>query len=115
VTRFGNPVLGKMLKGMEKQRADATKAQARGARGGRTPDEGQLATMLGMQRLRDAMETAMWADRMLYQYGKRTQTTGDPHWNVGRPVDVFTDDRAGARGVDAERFRRMGPDFLRNR
>jgi hypothetical protein len=114
---FGNPVLGKMLKDMEKQRADATKAQARGARGGRTPDEAQLATMLGMQRLADAMETAMWADRMLYQYGKRTQTTGDPHWNAGRPVDLFTDDAAGAggRGVDAERFRRMGPDFLRNR
>lgn len=115
MARFGDPTLDKMLKDMAKQRADATKASARGARGGGSPDEAQLATMLGMQRLRDAMETAMWADRMLYQYGRRTQTQGDPHWDAGRPVDLFTDNAAGAngRGVDPERFKRMGPDFLR--
>lgn len=115
MARFGDPTLDKMLKDMAKQRADATKAQARGARGGGSPDEAQLAGMLGMRRWVDAVQTAMWADRALYEYGRRVETHGDPYWDSGRPVDRFTDTRDGAngRGVDPERFKRMGPDFLR--
>lgn len=115
MARFGDPTLDKMLKDMAKQRADATKAQARGSRGGGSPDEAQLAGMLGVRRWVDAVQTAMWAERALYEYGKRVQTQGDPYWNGGQPADPFVDTTpgAGGRGVDPARFTRMGPDFLR--
>lgn len=99
---FGDPTLNKMLKDMAKQRADATKAQQRGARGGATPNDAQMARMLNMRTQMEALETSLWANEALYRATQHAMTQDDPRWtrlvfDAPRPT------------VGAERFRRMGP------
>ena len=96
----GSPILTKMLKGMEKARVDATKAQARGSKGqqANTFDVGRTTGMqASLAQSFNEIANALFARALLQAVVAQANA---PASTFGQPRDAAT-------------MPRMGPDWLR--